>query len=228
MKSIHLIWILGFLLSCNPELVTGVGPTDYTTKQGSTQKIETAVPRQAMDTLQAETDTAEWIVGKVGIITVVIAEPELLKSHTILGVDIGLSAVPVSAYYLVALEGALPNQFDIIPTPGQQEKQHRAPHGYPATWRYEVTPLRTGDMDLLFTLKVFQETATAGTSIATRPFHVHVKSHFPKSQMFKLNYWIAHNGGWGPIIGLIAASFGALGGAEWWRRWHKRRLNSKK
>ena len=183
--------------------------------------------KEAMDTLEVETDTSEWVVGKVAVVTVVIAEPGLLRSDPgSLDVDIGLDLVPVSAYYLVALEGGKQGQFDILPAPGQQEKQHRAPKGYPATWRYEVTPLKKGKMDLLFTLKVYAEGASAGTSISTRPLHLDVQTHFPKSTAFRINYWINHNGGWGPVFGVIAAGLTALAYTEWWRR--KRRLRNPK
>jgi hypothetical protein len=179
-----------------------------------------------MDTLEVETDTAEWVVGKVGIFTVIIAEPKLIGYGETPGrqdVNIGLDEVPVSAYYLVALEGSQSGQFDIKPAPGQQEKQHRAPKGYPATWRYEVTPLRNGPMDLLFTLKVYSEGASAGTSISTRPLHLNVVSHFPKSHLFRTNRWINNNGGWGPVFGLMAAGLTALAYSEWWRRRRKAR-----
>jgi hypothetical protein len=35
-------------------------------------------PKEAMDTLEVETDTSAWIVGRTGIITVVIAEPDII------------------------------------------------------------------------------------------------------------------------------------------------------
>lgn len=182
--------------------------------------------KEAMDTLEVETDTAVWVLGKAGIITVIIAEPQLLAGSGLpdaRDMDIGLDHVPVSAYYLVALEGGQKGQFDILPAPGQQEKQHRAPKGYPATWRYEVTPLKSGQMDLLFTLKIYAEGASAGTSISTRPFHVDVQTRFPKSQWFRVSNWVARNGGWGPIIGLGAAGLTALAYSEWWRRRRKGR-----
>lgn len=186
--------------------------------------------KEAMDTLEVETDTAVWVLGKTGIITVIIAEPQLLAEGgqpDARDMDIGLDHVPVSAYYLVALDGGQKGQFDILPAPGQQEKQHRAPKGYPATWRYEVTPLKSGQMDLLFTLKIYAEGASAGTSISTRPFHVDVQSRFPKSHWFRLTNWVSHNGGWGPIIGLGAAGLTALAYSEWWRR-RRRSRSSKK
>lgn len=196
-----------------------------TKKAAKKHKIQQAVPaepqKEAMDTLEVETDTATWVVGKVGVVTVIIAEPQLLAAvgqNDPRDMDIGLDQVPVSAYYLVALEGGQRGQFEILPEPGQQEKQHRAPKGYPATWRYEVTPLKSGQMDLLFTLKVYAEGATAGTAISTRPFHTTVVSRFPKSNLFRMSIWISHNGGWGPILGLLAAGLTALAYTEWWRR----------
>ena len=180
--------------------------------------------KEAMDTLEVETDTSVWTVGKTGIITVVIAEPELVAdaSHSN-EIGIGATLVPISAYYLVALEGALPGQFDIAPAPGQQEKQHRAPKGYPATWRYEITPLRKGKVDLLFTLKIFAENDTAGTAIATRPLHLDVTSKFPSSFLFSLNHTITNGPGWGAVLGVVAALITALAYSTWWRSRRKSR-----
>lgn len=180
--------------------------------------------KEAMDTLEVETDTSVWTVGKTGIITVVIAEPDLVAdaSHSN-EIGIGATLVPVSAYYLVALQGALPGQFDIAPAPGQQERQHRAPKGYPATWRYEVTPLRKGKVDLLFTLKIFAENDTAGTDISTRPLHLDVVSKFPSSLFFSLNHTITNGPGWGAVLGVVAALITALAYSTWWRSRRKSR-----
>lgn len=201
-------------------------PKKATKKHKQAASVASEAQKEAMDTLEVETDTAEWVVGKIGVITIIIAEPQLLAAMGQTNgrdMDIGLDLVPISAYYLVALEGGQRGQFEILPEPGQQEKQHRAPKGYPATWRYEVTPLKSGQMDLLFTLKVYAEGAVAGTSISTRPFHVTVMNRFPKSTLFRMGNWISHNGGWGPIIGLLAAGLTALAYTEWWRRNRKAR-----
>ena len=225
--------------SRSPEAVGAYAGQTETTSQMVTQAVKKSrhlkvaatpkplplpSPKEAMDTLEVETDTSAWIVGRTGIITVVIAEPDLISSALQSGeIGIGATLVPVSAYYLVALEGALPGQFDIAPAPGQQERQHRAPKGYPATWRYEVTPLRKGKVDLLFTLKVFDENATAGTDIATRPLHLDASSKFPSSFFFSLNRTITTGPGWGPVLGVVAALITALAYSTWWRSQRKSR-----
>ena len=182
--------------------------------------VTTVVATEPLDSLEVETDTKDWIVGKVGIVMVAISSPTAsvpgLQSSN--DVDIGVDVIPVSDYYLVALEPALEGYFDILPTPGQQPKQHRAKQGYAATWRYQVTPIKTGKVDLLFTLKTYQsDRDQAGTNIAMRPWHLDVTSNFG-SRVFLANRWVGKNGGWGVIIGLVAASVTTLGYTEWWRR----------
>jgi hypothetical protein len=183
--------------------------------------------KETMDALEVETDTetTDWVVGKTGIIRVIIAEPTLIASAGQLKdeVEIGTTSVPVSAYYLVALDGALPGQFIVAPAPGQQERQHRAPQGYPATWRYEVTPLGRGPSVLIFTLKVFGENDSAGTAISTRPLHLNVTSKFPSSTLFSINHFIVNGPGWAAVLGVVAALITALAYSTWWRSNHKSR-----
>lgn len=205
-------------------LYTDVVPPVLTKKSKKRNPLPVVEPTEPMDSLEVETDTKNWVVGKVGIVTVTIQAPRdsigLQNSNE---VDIGIDQIPVSDYYLVALEPALDGYFEVLPTPGQQSKQHRARTGFSATWRYQVTPIKAGKADLLFTLRTYQsDTDQWGTSISMRPWHLDVTTEF-ESRTFLLTRWVNHNGGWGPILGIAAAAITALAYTEWWRRKRGRR-----
>lgn len=210
-----------------PRQVLIVPPAPVTTDTKSKRSKKKVAPSpivvestsEPMDTLEVETDTRDWRVGKVGIIIVTISAPgDSVGLPDGQDVDIGVDAIPVSPYYLVALEPALDGYFEILPAPGQQPKQHRAKSGYSATWRYQVIPIKAGKADLLFTLKTYQsDTDQWGTNISMRPWSLEVGKDF-SSRMFITTRWVSHNGGWGAIIGLISAGLTALAYTEWWKR----------
>lgn len=135
-------------------------------------------------------------------------------------VDIGVSTVPQSAYYLVAVEPEISDEFEVKPAPGTLQTQHRAKNGYEAIWRYEVKPLKLKAKRLVFTIRTFQENDTAGTAVVSSPVEVKVYMSFPKSYWVVGKKLVTENYPW------ISSVIATLGGLEWFRRKRRNKRRS--
>ena len=117
--------------------------------------------------------------------------------------------LPRATHYLIGLEAELPDRFKVEPTPGQEQKQHRAPAAQAAHWQYRVTPLKTGTHKLLYTLRVYREGDDAGTVIRVEPVEVVVTMKWPVSHKAEGLRMARDYGVWTALVGLVAALLGA-------------------
>jgi hypothetical protein len=186
----------------------GVGMTKPVAPPKKTsKKTATALPQAVPGYDQVRyTDPKTMNVGIPLKFYVDIADPATVAKLDDPKAPSQIQNLPKSTYYLIGLEGEYSGNFEIKPTPGQEQKQHRAKAGEAAHWEYEVTALRKGKYRLQYTLRVFAENDTAGTVIQIHPIDVEVTRVFPKSYTFSITRLVKEYGGWAALFGVISAA----------------------
>lgn len=114
-----------------------------------------------------------------------------------------------STYYLIGLEADTPGRFLVEPSPGQEQKQHRARAGSSAHWTYRVTPLKRGATKLVYTLRIYGEGDDAGTVVQVKPIEVVVGWSWPSSPWFLIVKWCKEWGVGAAVVGVLVGALAA-------------------
>lgn len=133
-----------------------------------------------------------------------------------------VQTIQKATYYLIGLESEFSNQFLIEPSPGQDQKQHRAKYGNAAHWQYRVTPLHRGTYKLLYTLRVYGENDSAGTVVQIQPVTVKVDWVWFKSYSFTAQRIIRDYIGWAALLSALGVVVGGI-----WKWLHRRAANER-
>lgn len=184
----------------------GSGMTKPTASLPKNSKKTSAQPQAVPGYDQIRyTDLKNMYVGIPFKFHVDIADPATVAKLEDPKAPSQIQNLPKSSYYLIGLEGEYSGNFEIKPTPGQEQKQHRAKAGEAAHWEYEVTALKKGKYRLQYTLRVFAENDTAGTVVQIQPIDIEVTRVFPKSYIFSFTRLVKEYGGWAALFGVLSA-----------------------